>query len=105
MILLDFVGERGLRIPRERYSEPAAVARACGPRPGGRGWARSSRGARGAGGARTITFPFIRQGVPAVDLIDFDFPCFHRRCDDMSRISARSLDAVGETVLELLPTL
>jgi hypothetical protein len=46
--------------------------------------------------------PFIRAGVPSIDLIDFDFDCFHRTCDDLSRLSVRSLDAVGETVLELL---
>jgi hypothetical protein len=40
-----------------------------------------------------------------VDLIDFDFACFHRTCDNMSQISPRSLDAVGEAMLELLPTL
>ena len=27
--------------------------------------------------------PFCRQGVPAIDLIDFTFPCFHRRCDGL----------------------
>jgi hypothetical protein len=49
--------------------------------------------------------PFQRAGVPAVDVIDFDFPCWHRPCDNLSAVSARSLDAVGETVLELLRTL
>jgi len=49
--------------------------------------------------------PFIRAGVPAIDLIDFDFPCWHRTCDDLSAVSQRSLDAVGETMMELLRTL
>jgi hypothetical protein len=40
--------------------------------------------------------------VPSIDLIDFDFPCWHRRCDNMSAVSERSVDAVGETVFELL---
>jgi hypothetical protein len=40
--------------------------------------------------------------VPAIDLIDFDFACWHRSCDDMSAVSKRSLDASGETVLELI---
>jgi hypothetical protein len=35
-------------------------------------------------------------------VIDFDFPCFHRRCADLSAVSKRSVDAVGETVYELL---
>jgi hypothetical protein len=46
--------------------------------------------------------PFLRAGVPAIDLIDFEFPCFHRPCDNLSAVSVRSLDAVGETVLEFL---
>lgn len=101
MILLDFVGERGLRLPRESYSDRGlwrrlrAAARAVGvaevfpPRELG-------------GGIQDDHLPFIRQGVPSIDLIDFDFPCWHRRCDDLSRVSARSLDATGEAVLELL---
>ena len=49
--------------------------------------------------------PFIEQGVPSIDLIDFDFACFHQRCDDLSAVSEQSLDTTGETVLELLRTL
>jgi glutaminyl-peptide cyclotransferase len=40
--------------------------------------------------------------VPAIDVIDFSFPCWHRPCDDLGAVSPRSLDAVGETVIELL---
>ena len=46
----------------------------------------------------------MEAGVPAIDLIDFDFPCWHERCDDMSAVSAKSLDRSGEAVLELLRT-
>jgi hypothetical protein len=49
--------------------------------------------------------PFEDLGVPAVDLIDFDYPCFHQLCDDMSQVSQTSLDRVGETVSALLPRL
>ncbi|MDQ4048783.1 MAG: M28 family metallopeptidase [Actinomycetota bacterium] len=100
MILLDFVGERGLRIPREDLSDAGL-------------WRRLRAAARRVGVGRVFPpgrqgpilddhVPFIRQGVPAIDLIDFDFPCFHRTCDNLSGVSVRSLDAVGETVLELL---
>jgi Zn-dependent M28 family amino/carboxypeptidase len=103
MVLLDFVGDRDLEIPRERNSS-------------GRLWARLRRAARRVGtrGAfprlaqgRVLDdhIPFLMRGVPAIDLIDFDFPCFHRTCDDLSAVSERSLDAVGETVFELLRTL
>ncbi|MBA2255703.1 MAG: hypothetical protein H0W05_00675, partial [Thermoleophilaceae bacterium] len=43
-------------------------------------------------------------GIPAIDLIDFDFDCFHEPCDDLSAVSPESLDAAGESVLELLRT-
>jgi hypothetical protein len=46
--------------------------------------------------------PFIERGVPSIDLIDFTFPCWHRRCDDLKAVSKASLDASGETVRELL---
>jgi hypothetical protein len=49
--------------------------------------------------------PFLRAGVPSIDLIDFDFACWHRPCDNLSAVSARSVDATGETVLELLRSL
>lgn len=103
LILLDFVGEKGLRIPRESYSNRRlwrklrAAARRVGA---GRVFPR-----RTAGGILDDHIPFLRRRVPAIDLIDFDFGCFHRACDDLSAVSERSLDAVGETVRELLPTL
>jgi hypothetical protein len=103
MILLDFVGDRRLSIPRESYSDP-------------RLWRRLRAAARRVGAGRTFPsgvangvlddhIPFIQEGVRSIDLIDFDFPCWHRRCDNMSAVSERSVDAVGETMVELLKTL
>ena len=103
MVLLDFVGERGIRIPHEAFSDRdlwtklRAAARRVGV---GRVFPDAS-----GGGITDDHVPFIEQGVPAIDLIDFDFPCWHQICDDLSTISPRSLDAVGETVYELLRTL
>jgi glutaminyl-peptide cyclotransferase len=103
MVLLDFVGDRRLSIPREGFSRPGL-------------WRRLRAAAERVGAERVFppeTFssvlddhiPFLRQGVPAIDLIDFNFPCFHRRCDDLTAVSERSVDAVGETVYELVRTL
>ena len=104
MVLLDFVGDRRLRIPREGFSNAAALAPP--PRGGapGRGGERVPRGDR-AGASLDDHLPFLEQGVPSIDLIDFDFACFHRRCDDLSAVSERSLDLTGETVLRLLASL
>jgi glutaminyl-peptide cyclotransferase len=100
LVLLDFVGDKDLAIRRESYSNSGL-------------WRRLRASARrvGAAGAFPAGFeggilddhiPFLRQGVASIDLIDFDFPCFHRTCDDLSAVSERSVDAVGETVYELL---
>ena len=48
--------------------------------------------------------PFLRAGVPAIDLIDFDYPCWQKLCDDLSQVSKVNLTKVGRTVLELIRT-
>jgi glutaminyl-peptide cyclotransferase len=103
MVLLDFVGEKGLRIPREGYSNEEL-------------WQRLRRAARAVGAGATFPdstqgsiqddhLPFLEQGVPAINLIDFDFDCWHKVCDDLSVVSERSLDRVGETMVRLLASL
>ena len=49
--------------------------------------------------------PFLQRGIPSIDLIDFDFPCWHMVCDDLSNVSERSLDATGEAVHRLVASL
>jgi len=100
MVLLDFIAQKDLSIPRDASSDPAL-------------WAKLRAAARAVGSIRAFPdrvqgtvlddhTPFLRAGVPAIDLIDFDFPCWHRRCDDLSAVSKRSLDTSGEAVLELV---
>jgi glutaminyl-peptide cyclotransferase len=103
MILLDFVADKDLRTPREGNSNLAL-------------WNKLRAAARRAGTERHYPddnfgpvsddhIPFLRRGVPSIDLIDFDFPCWHRTCDDLSAVSKGSLDVSGETVRELLASL
>ena len=103
MILLDFVGEKDLSIPREENSDS-------------RLWRKLRTAAKAAGVGRYFPadrwppvaddhLPFIRRGIPSIDLIDFDFDCWHKTCDDMSQIGESSLDASGEAVYRLLATL
>jgi Zn-dependent M28 family amino/carboxypeptidase len=101
MILLDFVAERGgMRIPREAGSHLGL-------------WKRLRTAARKVGAQSAFPddtsgevlddhTPFARRGVPAIDLIDFTFTCWHKTCDDMEAVSARALDLTGETVIQLL---
>jgi hypothetical protein len=100
MVLLDYVANKGLRIPRERSSDR-------------RMWARLRAAARRAGvqsvfPASTQTAiiddhkPFLDAGIPAIDLIDFSYRHKDTLRDTVDKLSRRSLDAVGETVLELV---
>jgi glutaminyl-peptide cyclotransferase len=99
MILLDYVGNRGIQLPREGSSTPLL-------------WDRVRTASRRIGAARFFPdetgarivddhTPFLRAGVPAVDLIDWSYPG-HDISDRIDKLSRRSLDAVGETVVELL---
>ena len=98
MILLDYVGHRGLLLPREGSSTTSL-------------WEQLLGAARSAGASRFFSAeagpviiddhtPFLRAGVPAVDLIDWRYPG-HSRADGLEKISLASLDGVGETVARL----
>lgn len=100
MVLLDMVGDRDLSIPREANSDA-------------RLWGTLRASARAVATTRVFPdqtrsgilddhLPFLERGVPAIDLIDFTYPPWHTTGDDLSQISERSLDAVGETVVELV---
>jgi hypothetical protein len=103
MVLLDFVGDRELSIPREQYSDARLWSKLRAA--AGRAGAQAAFPDEVSGAVLDDHIPFIERGVPAIDLIDFDFPCWHRTCDDVSAVSERSLDRVGETMRELLPKL
>ncbi len=44
--------------------------------------------------------PFAQRGIPAVDIIDFDYPYWHTTQDTPDKVSAESLERVGR-VLEV----
>ena len=46
--------------------------------------------------------PFIKKGVKAVDIIDFDYPYWHTSQDTIDNISADSLYKVGSTIYHWL---
>jgi Zn-dependent M28 family amino/carboxypeptidase len=47
--------------------------------------------------------PFVEAGVPSIDIIDLDYPQWHTAQDDLDHVSARSLQMVGDVVLDALP--
>lgn len=44
--------------------------------------------------------PFIENGIPAIDIIDFDYPFWHTTEDTLGKVSSKSLSIVGNTLLE-----
>jgi hypothetical protein len=103
VIVLDFIAQTGLRIPREAGSDRAL-------------WSALRSAARRIGVGAVFPAaeraevlddhtPFARRGIPAIDLIDFDYACWQKACDTLDQLDVRSLDASGETVLELVRTL
>jgi hypothetical protein len=46
--------------------------------------------------------PFLLAGIPAIDIIDFDYPHWHTVADTPDKCSAASLAVVGEVLASLL---
>ena len=103
MVLLDYIANKGVRLPREGSSDTAL-------------WARVRAAARSVGvGAvfppttQTTIYddhtPFLRADIPAVDLIDFSYRYADGLRDTLDKLSLASLDAVGETAYALVTEL
>jgi Zn-dependent M28 family amino/carboxypeptidase len=101
MILVDMIGDRNLGILRDTYSTRWLVDIV---------WATAARLGHGRHflgtemGVEDDHAPFLNAGVPAVLLIDFDYPPWHTADDTLDKVSAQSLAIVGDTVLEALPS-
>lgn len=46
--------------------------------------------------------PFVELNIPAIDVIDFDYPYWHTSADTPDKISPKTLSAVGNTILTWL---
>ena len=49
--------------------------------------------------------PFAQAGIPAVDIIDFDYPYWHTVADTADKLSPASLERVGRTLETYLQTI
>jgi Zn-dependent M28 family amino/carboxypeptidase len=101
MILVDMIGDRDLRIRRETHSAgwlTEIVWDAAARLGHGRHFVRDSLP------VEDDHVPFLRLGVPAALLIDFDYPHWHTAEDTLDKVSAESLAIVGAVVLEALPS-
>lgn len=46
--------------------------------------------------------PFLEADIPAIDVIDFDFPAWHTHKDDLTAVDPRTLEAMGRVLLSLV---
>ena len=96
VIIVDMIGDADLNIYKERNSNPALTDEI---------WETAKNL-----GYENIFIPqykhsmlddhtpFLRAGMPAIDIIDFDYPYWHTTQDTPDKVSAESLQAVGETL-------
>jgi len=99
LLLVDMIGDRDLALRRDPNST-AWLTDAI--------WAAAKRLKRPEFVDEPLAIeddhlPFIRAGVPAVDLIDLDYPAWHTEEDTIDKLSAASLQAVGDVLLAALP--
>ena len=100
VIVADMIGDRDLGIRREASSTPWLTDLV---------WDSARRLGHGmhflpdAMSVEDDHAPFLLAGVPAALLIDFDFPAWHTAGDTLDKVSARSLQVVGDVLLDTLP--
>ncbi len=100
LVLLDMIGDSNLVIRRDSNSTPWLVDIV---------WAAAGRLGHRAVFSNELTsieddhIPFLRAGVPAVDVIDLDNPTWHTANDTIEHVSASSLQIVGDVILAALP--
>jgi Zn-dependent M28 family amino/carboxypeptidase len=103
VVVVDMIGDRRLGIRREATSTPWLTDLL---------WRSARRlGHRAHFLEETLAVeddhaPFLRAGIPSALLIDFDYePYWHTPEDTLDKVSPRSLQVVGDVLLDALPAL
>jgi len=100
VIIIDMIGDADLQLYYEKNSDEA-LRKAI--------WDKAEQLGFGSAFIPEEKFsmlddhtPFIEAGIPAVDIIDFDYPYWHTTLDTADKVSQESLAAVGETLTSWL---
>lgn len=96
VVIVDMIGDADLNIYKERNSTPSLIDAI---------WATAAQLGYGEVFIPEYKYsmlddhtPFLEAGLPAVDIIDFDYPYWHTTADTPDKVSAASLEAVGRTL-------
>jgi Zn-dependent M28 family amino/carboxypeptidase len=100
MILVDMIGDRDLRIRRDLNSTAWLTNLIWET---ARGHQLSAYFINDTTQIEDDHEPFLRAGIPAVDIIDLEFAAWHTAGDTLDAVSARSLQVVGDVLVAALP--
>jgi Iap family predicted aminopeptidase len=96
VVIVDMIGDIDLNIHLEINSDKALRAEI---------WNTASELGYGSVFINTEKYsilddhtPFLEKGIPAINIIDFDYPYWHTISDTPDKVSAESLLAVGDTL-------
>jgi Zn-dependent M28 family amino/carboxypeptidase len=100
VVIVDMVGDQDLNLYREKSSTSSLVDAL---------WSTASELGYAQYFINTPKYtmlddhtPFLNANIPAVDIIDFDYPYWHTGADLPNRVSPQSLEIVGKTLLAWL---
>lgn len=103
VVIVDMVGDRDLNLYYEQTSDPILQEQI---------WDTAHKLGYGEAFIRTQKYamlddhtPFLEAGIPAVDIIDFDYTYWHTISDTSDKVASESLEAVGATLLGWLQEL
>jgi Zn-dependent M28 family amino/carboxypeptidase len=99
LINVDMIGDRHLDIDQETNGS-AALNRLVWTAASELGYAAYFT--RNTRATEDDHIPFIKAGIPSIDLIDFDYEPWHTDEDTMDKLSAQSLEIVGTVVLDVI---
>lgn len=96
VVIVDMIGDADLNIYKEKNSNPELTNEI---------WEIAS----GLGYGQFIPeykyrmtddhTPFLEANIAAIDIIDFDYPYWHTTQDTLDKVSAESMQAIGDTLL------
>ncbi|HEX7434314.1 MAG TPA: M28 family peptidase [Anaerolineaceae bacterium] len=100
VVVVDMVGDKNQTIYEERNSNPEIVRQI---------WAQAAHLGYTDKIIPQLKYsmeddhtPFLEAGIPAIDMIDFDYPYWHTTQDTADKVSPESLYVIGRTLLSWL---
>jgi glutaminyl-peptide cyclotransferase len=100
VVVVDMIGDRDQELYKEQNSTPELTEKI---------WGIASRLGYEQTFLPTVKWsilddhtPFLQKGIPAVDLIDFDYPYYHTTQDTLDKVAPESLERVGRVLQALL---